>query len=97
MKTNTRIHRHAMTTLASLILSTFAMPALAQQDPTKTKEEEERARRERIEKLEKIEVITTGQRGAKAVDKIPGAVTIVTPEEIQHTRALTEDATAVLA
>lgn len=48
------------------------------------------------EKLEQI-TITTGQRNAKAVDKIPGAVTVVTQEEIQHTLAETEDATAVLA
>ncbi len=41
--------------------------------------------------------VVTGTRTPKAVDKIPGAVTVITPEEIQHTRALTEDATAVLA
>lgn len=48
------------------------------------------------ERLEGV-TITTGQRNAKAVDKIPGAVTIVSPEEIQHTLLETEDATAVLA
>ena len=97
MKTNTGIHHHALTTLASLLLSTFAMPALAQQDPAKTKEDEERERRERVEKMESIHVITTGVRSAKAVDKIPGAIMVITPEDIQHTRSLTEDATAVLA
>ena len=41
--------------------------------------------------------VTTGSRSPKAVDKIPGAVTVITQEEIKNTRALTEDVTAVLA
>ena len=41
--------------------------------------------------------ITTGTRSAKAIDKIPGAVTVVSKQEVEHTLALTEDATAVLA
>src|SRR5438552_3954323 len=41
--------------------------------------------------------ITTGTRSAKAVDKIPGAITVVSKEELQRTLLLTEDATAVLA
>ncbi len=48
------------------------------------------------EQLERI-TITTGQRNAKAVDKIPGAITVIGQEEIQHTLLETEDATAVLA
>jgi iron complex outermembrane receptor protein len=42
-------------------------------------------------------VIVTGSRTAKAVDKIPGAITVVSPAEVQHTVTLTDDATAVLA
>lgn len=42
-------------------------------------------------------VIVTGTRTPKAVDKIPGAVTVISAAEIQHTLLLTEDATAVLA
>ncbi|MET0654035.1 MAG: TonB-dependent receptor [Pseudoxanthomonas sp.] len=42
-------------------------------------------------------VIVTGSRTPKAIDKIPGAITLVSKEEIKHTLALTEDATAVLA
>ncbi len=42
-------------------------------------------------------VIVTGTRSPKAVDKIPGAITIVSAAEVQHTLLLTEDATAVLA
>jgi iron complex outermembrane recepter protein len=41
--------------------------------------------------------ITTGSRTAKAIDKIPGAVTVVGKEEVGHTLAITEDASAVLA
>src|SRR5689334_14370220 len=42
-------------------------------------------------------VIVTGTRSAKAVDKIPGAITVVSPAELQRTVTLTQDATAVLA
>lgn len=42
-------------------------------------------------------VIVTGTRTPKAIDKIPGAITVVSPQEIQHTLLVTEDATAVLA
>ena len=41
--------------------------------------------------------VTTGSRSAKAVDKIPGAITVVTKAEVDRTLALTDDATAVLA
>ncbi|MBN8885202.1 MAG: TonB-dependent receptor [Rudaea sp.] len=41
--------------------------------------------------------VTTGTRSAKAVDKIPGAITVVSRAEIGRTLALTDDATAVLA
>ncbi|MEO5830688.1 MAG: TonB-dependent receptor [Rhodanobacter sp.] len=41
--------------------------------------------------------VTTGTRTAKAVDKIPGAVTVISKAEVQHTLLLTDDATAVLA
>jgi iron complex outermembrane receptor protein len=43
------------------------------------------------------EVIVTGTRSAKAVDKIPGAITVVSSEEVMRTLSLTQDATAVLA
>ncbi|MCX2861565.1 TonB-dependent receptor [Paucibacter sp. PLA-PC-4] len=41
--------------------------------------------------------IITGSRTAKAIDKIPGAITVVGKAEVAHTLALTEDASAVLA
>ena len=42
-------------------------------------------------------VIVTGTRAPKAVDRIPGAVSIISTQEIQSSLSLTEDATAVLA
>jgi len=41
--------------------------------------------------------VTTGSRSAKAVDKIPGAIVVVTRAEVDRTLALTDDATAVLS
>ncbi|HEY4080841.1 MAG TPA: TonB-dependent receptor [Burkholderiaceae bacterium] len=41
--------------------------------------------------------IVTGTRTAKAVDKIPGAITVIGKTELAQTLAVTEDATAVLA
>lgn len=42
-------------------------------------------------------VIVTGTRAPKAVDRIPGAVSIVSLEEVKNSLSLTEDATAVLS
>lgn len=42
-------------------------------------------------------VVVTGTRAPKSIDKIPGAISVVSTEEIRHTLAVTEDATAVLA
>lgn len=42
-------------------------------------------------------IIVTGNRTPKAVDKIPGAITVVTQAEVQRSLALTEDNTAILA
>ncbi len=42
-------------------------------------------------------VIVTGTRSPKAIDKVPGAVTLISAEEVARTLELTEDATAVLA
>lgn len=80
--------------LAVALAGLAAMPASAQQAATpattaSTSDESTRSDEQRI--------IVTGTRSPKAVDKIPGAVTVVTQQEIQHTLAITEDATAVLA
>lgn len=42
------------------------------------------------------EVIVTGTRTAKSVDKIPGAVNVVSLQDVSRSLTLTEDATAVL-
>ncbi|MDB5708330.1 MAG: hypothetical protein JWL96_400 [Sphingomonas bacterium] len=42
-------------------------------------------------------VIVTGTRSPKAIDKIAGAITVITPAEVQRSLTITEDATAVLA
>ncbi len=49
-----------------------------------------------IVKLEAF-TVTTGYRSPKAIDQIPGAVKLITSEEIRQTKSLTEDFTAVLA
>ena len=78
--------------LGCMALGASATSALAQQvqptDGSGTSESEERAPQE---------VIITGTRSAKAVDKIPGAITVISPQEVERTLSLTEDATAVLA
>ena len=43
------------------------------------------------------EVIVTGTRAPKAVDKIPGAINVISAEEVSRTLSLTQDPTAVLA
>ncbi|PZP58942.1 MAG: TonB-dependent receptor [Pseudoxanthomonas spadix] len=42
-------------------------------------------------------MIVTGTRAPKAVDKIPGAISVISQQEVAQTLAVTEDATAVLA
>lgn len=48
-----------------------------------------------IERVE--EVIVTGTRAPKAVDKIPGAINVVSEADVSRSLSLTQDATAVLA
>ncbi|QNA86352.1 TonB-dependent receptor [Sphingomonas sp. So64.6b] len=42
-------------------------------------------------------IVVTGTRSPKAIDKIAGAITIISPAEVQRSLTITEDATAVLA
>ncbi|NZA26317.1 TonB-dependent receptor [Luteimonas sp. SJ-92] len=63
------------------------------QDPAATPAEEETA----TATTDLDRMVVTGSRSPRAVDRIPGAVTIVSPEEVQRSLTLTEDATAVLA
>lgn len=43
------------------------------------------------------DIIVTGSRTPKAVDKIPGAITVISPREVQQNLILNEDSTSVLA
>lgn len=72
-------------TVPTLALAAAAQAAFAQTAPADDPNREQTV------------TITTGTRTAKAVDKIPGAITVVGKEEVAHTLAITEDATAVLA
>ena len=98
---------HARLTLAATLLSSAACPAMAQQAgpqtadpaamqqaagnlaPSETEPQDDTANRK--------DIIVTGSRSPKAVDKVAGAVTIITPEEVRRSLTITEDATAVLA
>jgi iron complex outermembrane recepter protein len=76
---------------AAVSASVHAQEAAAPVDPDLS------ATGESVEATDLDSVIVTGTRSPKAVDKIPGAVTVVSKEELQHTLLVTEDATAVLA
>ncbi len=70
------------TSLTSLLLASFATGAQSQDTATQA---------------QITEVIVTGTRVPKAVDKIPGAITVIGEAELAHTQAVTMDATAVLS
>ncbi len=94
MKTPPKMKCTVAATLSALLLATTALSVAAQESAVKTdpaKDEEKKT-----QKVETI-TVTTGTRSAKAVDKIPGAITVVSKEEVAHTLAITDDATAVLA
>ena len=76
-----------------LLASTLAPDAHAQEAAQAGTDNGEKAK----EAVDLDSVIVTGTRAPKAVDKIPGAITVVSQEEVQHTLAVTEDATAVLS
>ncbi|MGE0761216.1 MAG: TonB-dependent receptor [Pirellulaceae bacterium] len=84
MRTNrdvTPVHTTLAAACSAVLLSAAALPARAQDGDS--------------EQL--TEVIVTGTRVEKAVDRIPGAITVIGKEELAHTAALTTDATSVLA
>ena len=91
--------RQVPATLSTLLLATASTTVLAQNAPQSAPAPAGAASapaKPEVQTLETV-TITTGTRSAKAVDKIPGAITVVGKEEVQHTLAVTEDATAVLA
>jgi iron complex outermembrane recepter protein len=74
-----------------------AEPTAQQQAATTTAAEPDSVRTAEEEEAESRDIIITGTRTPKAVDKIPGAITVITPAEVQRSLALTEDNTAILA
>lgn len=87
--------RQASATFSLLVLSAAVSAAYAQAAPAPASAASA-AEASTPSQLERV-TITTGTRNAKAVDRIPGAITVIGKEEVAHTLALTEDATAVLA
>lgn len=79
-----------------LLAAAVSASVQAQQNtplPQDAASEQERAK----DAVDLDQVIVTGVRAPKSIDKIPGAITLVSKEELRHTLAITEDATAVLA
>lgn len=83
---------------AVLLLASAISSAYAQQAAPAPAQAASAAGAEKKEDPTRLEAtIITGSRTAKAIDKIPGAITVVGKEEVAHTLAVTEDASAVLA
>lgn len=96
------MHHKMRLSLAAMLLCGVATPALAQQagaqagNPTLAQQTaDDGASAPKDE--DRTDVIVTGSRSPKAVDKVAGAVTIITPAEVSRSLVLTEDTTAVLA
>ncbi len=73
--------------ISAVLLATAVSPLWAQDAETKKQSD--------AKTLD--QVIVTGSRTPVAIDKVPGAVTLVSREQVERTLNLTEDATAVLA
>ena len=85
-----------LTAAITCVLLASALPANAQSmNPPSQGAEENPGSEQEATNLDNV--IVTGVRTPKAVDKIPGAITLVSKEEIKNTLLVTEDATAVLA
>jgi iron complex outermembrane receptor protein len=89
----------ARLTLVSALLAGVAVPAAAQQpgpqpaEPTEVQE----AAAEDEDDVDQEMIIVTGTRTPKAVDKVPGAITVISQAEVDRSLTITEDQTAVLA
>lgn len=83
--------------IACILLAYASAPAYAQSQPASPLPTDDTDEQDAREATDLDNVIVTGSRSPKAIDKIPGAITVVGTEEVKHTLSLTEDATAVLA
>ncbi|MFT3763255.1 MAG: TonB-dependent receptor [Pseudoxanthomonas sp.] len=82
-----------LTAAIACVLATSLFPAGAMaQDATDAARNDKDAKTTDLDRM-----VVTGARSPKAIDKIPGAISLVSKEEIRQTLAVTEDATAVLA
>ena len=84
---------NAHLTFAAFLLSGVALPAVAQLAPQPAPVSDPAPADDSSQNT----VIVTGTRSPKAIDKVAGAVTVITPAEVQRSLTITEDATAVLA
>jgi iron complex outermembrane receptor protein len=85
------MNRSLSAAIKGILLAASAASALAQEANVATGETGVSD-----EESSDVEVIVTGTRTAKAVDKIPGAVNVISMQEVGRSLSLTEDATAVL-
>lgn len=83
--------------IACILLASVASHAHAQAQAQDASGETDDQARKKDTPTTLDNVIVTGTRSPKAVDQIPGAINVVSQEEVQQTLVLTEDATAVLA
>jgi len=80
---------------AVLLFAAIAATGLAQQAAPDTLVKTA-ANKDEVIELQKY-TVTTGYRSPKAIDQIPGAIKLISTEEITNTQLLTDDATAVLS
>ncbi len=84
------MNRSLSAAIQGILLAAAASSALADQNVATAED------RSSDETSDVEEVIVTGTRTAKSVDKIPGAVNVISLQEVSRSLTLTEDATAVL-
>lgn len=95
MKTYPR-PQSAAALLATLLFAILAVAGRAQTSAPASLAAKEEEDSSEVVKLEKL-TVTTGYRSPKAIDQIPGAIKLISIQEINNAQFLTEDATAVLA
>ncbi len=98
MNSNPKTLLSAAAILTSLLLTAFPAVTLAQTDtPASTDTKSAAAGAGSDVVVLAPYTVTTGSRSPKAVDQIPGAVTLVPQQEVLDSLLITEDVTAVLA
>lgn len=82
--------------VAALLFAALAVSGFAQQAAPDPAAQTDTAKKDEVLELQKL-TVTTGYRSPKSIDQIPGAINLISSDEISNTQLLTEDATAVLA